>query len=83
MFERESEVYHSCSIVLSGLMWVFGGKNEGSQLSLVEECHLRRVGKMSFSAVDATVGLVGESDKESVAMLCFSSSSREPKDCHS
>ena len=63
-------------------MWIFGGysSDEKYQLSLVEDCHLRRIGRMSFSVTDGAVGLVGESDKESVAMICFSGSS---KDCHS
>ena len=48
-YERDTQVYWSCSVVMAGKMWVFGGRGDYSrQLSSVARCHLKTEGQLPF-----------------------------------
>ena len=47
-FEVETEVSESCSIVWQGDMFLFGGKYNKRQISIVDECNLKSLGSLPF-----------------------------------
>ena len=42
-FAYETEVLHSCSVLFEGQMLVLGGMAQPRQISLVQDCTLRRI----------------------------------------
>ena len=48
VFEPETEAEDSCSIIWQNQMYVFGGWTYQRQISLVDQCHLKRVGSLPF-----------------------------------
>ena len=80
-----SMVQESCSTVLRGKMWIFGGLESARgfkrQVSLVGDCNLRRQGTMPFDLYDGTANIFNESDGSESAILCFDLDS--PTSCHS
>ena len=82
-YERETQVYRSCSVVMAGKMWVFGGEGSFSrQLSSVAQCHLKTEGKMSFDLGEGAANTVEGFNGVQTTILCFHFS--EPyKSCHS
>ena len=82
-FERDTQVYHSCSVVMAGKMWVFGG--DGSykrQLSSVAQCHLKTEGTMPFDIDRGAANTVEGFNEAETTILCFHYSSPY-KICHS
>ena len=47
-FEPETEAEDSCSVIWQNQMYVFGGWTYMRQISLVDQCHLKRVGTLPF-----------------------------------
>ena len=43
-----TEVYYSCSITWKGAFYIFGGHSEKTQISMVDDCKLTRVGTLPF-----------------------------------
>ena len=77
-----SKVYESCSTVLRGKMWIFGGVGVFQrQLSLVGDCNLKREGTMPFDLYDGTANIFNEFNGAESAILCFDPDS--PTSCHS
>ena len=82
-FERDTQLYHSCSVVMAGKMWVFGG--DGSykrQLSSVAQCHLKTEGTMPFDIDRGAANTVEGFNEVETTILCFHTSSPY-KTCHS
>ena len=81
-YERDTQVYVSCSVVMADKMWVFGG--EGSfkrQLSSVAQCHLKTEGKMSFDLERGAANTVEGFNGVQTTILCFDNTSPY-KACH-
>ena len=82
-YERDTQVYHSCSVVMSGKMWVFGGYKEFSrQLSSVAQCHLKTEGKLPFDLDYGAVNTVEGFSGVQTTILCFDYTAPY-KTCHS
>ena len=82
-YERDTQVYRSCSVVMAGKMWVFGG--EGSfkrQLSSVAQCHLKTEGQLPFDLFIGAANTVEEFNGVQTTILCFHYSSPY-NTCHS
>ena len=72
-YERNTQVYKSCSVLMADRMWVFGG--DGSykrQLSSVAQCHLKTEGSMPFDLVSGAANTVDGFDGVETTILCFS-----------
>ena len=82
-YERDTQVVFSCSVVMGGKMWVFGG--DGSfkrQLSSVAQCHLKTEGKMPFDLDRGAANTVEGFNSVQTTILCFDNS-KPYKTCHS
>ena len=82
-YERDTQVYKSCSVVMADKMWVFGG--DGSfkrQLSSVAQCHLKTEGKMPFDLQLGAANTVEGFNDVQTTILCFDDTSSN-KACHS
>ena len=44
----DTQVFYSCSITFKGKFYVFGGVNEKKQISVIDDCMLKRVGSLPF-----------------------------------
>ena len=71
-----TEVHYSCSITWKGAFYIFGGKDEATQISVVEDCKLTRVGTLPFQLYG---GACTNFNNEEF-YLCFSSS--DPYKCY-
>ena len=83
-YERKTQIYHSCSVVLANKMWIFGGMSGTSftkQLSSVAQCHLKREGSLPFDLGDGAANTIEGFQGDQSVLICFSGSS--PKECHS
>ena len=47
-FGTGTEVEYSCSITWKGAFYIFGGRKEKTQISMVDKCKLTRVGTLPF-----------------------------------
>ena len=78
-YERNTQVYCSCSVVLSGKMWVFGGEEDKAsfkrQLSSVGKCHLKTEGSLPFDLYAGAANTVDEINGAETALLCFDETS--------
>ena len=45
----KTEVYRSCSVTFQGRSYVYGGYTEQTQLSMVDECALKRIATLPFA----------------------------------
>jgi len=82
-YERDTQVYKSCSVVMAGKMWVFGGTGVFSkQLSSVAQCHLKTEGKMPFDLDNGAANTVEGFNGVQTTILCFHNSSPY-KSCYS
>ena len=71
-----SQVYVSCSVLMSGQMWVFGGEgNFKRQLSSVGQCHLKIEGTLPFDLNEGAANIVDGFNGAETALLCFDSTS--------
>ena len=66
-FESRTEVTESCSIVWHGKMHLFGGLNQQRQISVVDECKLRRIGDLHFDMKDGACA----QRQNSEIFICF------------
>ena len=48
-FENGTEVYRSCGLTFQNRHFIFGGRNEKTQVAMVEDCTLKLIGKLSFN----------------------------------
>ena len=82
-YERETMAYGTCSVVLSGKMWVFGGYDSPykRQLSSVQSCYLKTEGKLSFDFNSGACNVLDGFNNEQTALLCFHDSSPYTE-CH-
>ena len=78
-FHSDTEVYFSCSLVVKGIMYVFGGSvsnGKTRQISKVSGCGLNRTGTLNFDfylgACTVTQGKI---------LLCFDWAQREGRVC--
>ena len=82
-YERDTQVYESCSVVMAGKMLVFGGTgNFKRQLSSVAQCHLKTEGKMPFDLQLGAANTVEGFNGVQTTILCFHNSAPY-KSCHS
>ena len=82
-YERDTQVYHSCSVVMGGKMWVFGGVNDFKrQLSSVAQCHLKTEGQLSFDLSWGAANTVEGFNGVQTTILCFHDIAPY-KSCHS
>ena len=71
-YERKTQVYYSCSVVLSGKMWVFGGGYDfDRQLSSVGQCRLKTEGRLPFDLSYGAANTVDGFNGAETAFLCF------------
>ena len=81
-YERDTQVWHSCSVVMGGKMWVFGGYNGFErQLSSVAQCHLKTEGQLSFDLSWGAANTVEGFNGVQTTILCFDNNA--PTTCHS
>ena len=75
-YERETQVYRSCSVLLLGKMLVIGGeKSYKRQLSSVQSCYLKTEGKLSFDFYMGACNVIDGFNNKQTALLCFHDSS--------
>ena len=68
------EVFFSCSTIFDGKFHVFGGFSKPKQISVIENCSLKRTGTLPF---DFKLGSCSTlSEKEESVYLCFGSDSK-------
>ena len=71
-----AEVEASCSLVWKGMMYVFGGQTNGRrQISLVDKCQLRSIGKLQF---DMIYGACAQNDNKEM-YICFENTEKKPE----
>ena len=81
-FHRDTEVLYSCSTVLMGKMWIFGGDRDYKrQLSSVGKCGLKSEGRLPFDLFYGAANTVDGLNGAQSALLCFDMFS--PTVCHS
>jgi len=66
-----TESYGSCSTMLDGQMYIFGGQDERTQISIVEDCGLRRVGTLPINFYYGQCNSYFAANAEQYALLCF------------
>ena len=71
-FGTDTEVYYSCSITWKGAFYVFGGVSEKTQISVVDDCKLTRVGTLPFELYRGACTNVNDQE----FYLCFDWSNR-------
>ena len=77
-----TQVYMSCSTILMGKMWIFGGDEDYSrQLSSVGKCGLKSEGTLPFDLYKGAANTVDGLNGAKSALLCFNYDS--PTVCHS
>ena len=82
-YERDTQVAYSCSVVMAGKMWVFGGIGDfQQQLSSVAKCHLKTEGKLPFNLYKGAANTVEGFNAVQTTILCFHYNSPY-KSCHS
>ena len=82
-FTREwrTEIYSSCSFLLSGKMWILGGDDFRRQLSIVDDCTLKFKGNLPFDFQQGAANIIDGVNGAQSALLCFDFNS--PSVCHS
>ena len=73
VLEQGTEVYHSCSLTWENRHFIFGGNNEKTQISMVDECKLKLVGQLAFNHYFG--GCANVDDR--LIYLCFNSDNSE------
>ena len=71
-------MWNSCSVVMAGKMWVFGGSGSSGfsrQLSSVAQCHLKTEGQLPFDLQQAAANIVEGFNGVQTTILCFHASS--------
>ena len=82
IYGHDTQVQYSCSTVLMGKMWIFGGKGDYKrQLSSVGKCGLKSEGSLPFDLYMGAANTVDGSNGAQTALLCFNE--RSPYVCHS
>ena len=82
-YERDTQVYKSCSVVMAGKMWVFGGYTGFyRQLSSVAQCHLKTEGQLPFDLYLGAANTVEGFNGVQTTILCFDDTAPY-KTCHS
>ena len=76
-------IHESCSTVMLGKMWIFGGNYLESkrQFLSVDNCQLKREGTLPFDFELGACNTVDQLNGAQLALLCFDISSRNV--CHS
>ena len=81
-YDRNTQVYGSCSTVLMGKMWIFGGYRDYiRQLALVGKCGLKSEGRLPFDLFMGAANTIDGLNGAQSALLCFDLHS--PAVCHS
>ena len=71
-FSDQTGSWGSCSTVINGKSFIFGGYDLlSSQISLVEDCRLTRIGSLPVSFSMGACNTFQNSDGISEALLCF------------
>jgi len=75
-YDYDTSAYHSCSTVLNGNMYIFGGQPSGyksfdRQITIVEDCGTRRIGSLPWSFEFGTCNTFVQKYAGSYALLCF------------
>ena len=71
VYEDETEVSGSCSAILNGEMFVFGGWDEKRQISKVENCTLKRIGTLPMDFRSGACNTYQGRKGEWHVLLCF------------
>ena len=81
-YHRNTQVYNSCSIVMMGKMWIFGGTGDYKrQLLSVRKCCVKSEGKLPFDLKEGAAQTFDGSNGAQSALVCFNLNS--PTVCHS
>ena len=81
-YEGNTRIKSSCSTLLMGKMWIFGGvAHYKQQLSSVGKCGLKFEGNLPFDLYMGAANTIDGSNGAQLALLCFDSDS--PTVCHS
>ena len=75
-YERETQVYLSCSINWKGDFYVFGGNSKKTQVSMVNNCKLTRIGTLPFEMYEGACTNVNDTE----IYLCFDANN--PDKCY-
>ena len=74
-FSFETGSLNSCSTIINGQMMIFGGNSPyNTQISLVEECRLTRIGSLPSSFYLGACNTFENTDGINATLLCFASS---------
>jgi len=81
-FEFETGTLRSCSAILHGQMFIFGGDRPpfNDQISVVEDCHLMRLGTLPMAFDIGSCNTYQTSYGKNEMLLCFGDSA--PTSCH-
>ena len=81
-YDRNTYIEDSCSTVLMGKMWIFGGWGDYKrQLASVGKCGLKSEGTLPFDLQYGAANTVDGLNGAQSALLCFDLNS--PTVCHS
>ena len=81
-FRQNTQDLYSCSTVLMGKMWIFGGDEDYKrQLASVGKCGLKSEGTLPFGFETGAANTVDGFNGAQSALLCFNYDS--PTVCHS
>ena len=80
VYNSYTEAYGSCSVIWRGNMFIFGGLSHKRQISMVDQCQLKRVGDLPF---DMVFGACAQRNDQQV-YICFEvfNDSSTGKNCH-
>ena len=76
-FGKDTEVSHSCSLTWRDQFFIFGGRADRRQISILSNCQLERIGSLSF---EHHYGGCGNVDDREI-YLCFNRASADQKRC--
>ena len=82
-FELDTAAHCSCSTVMAGKMWVFGGFGSRTrQLSTVTKCRLKKEGQLPFDLERGAANTIEGFNGVQMTILCFHDAAPY-KSCHS
>lgn len=81
LFEPDTGSFYSCSALNNGTMIIFGGEGKSlRQISEVQSCGLKLVGKLPFNFLMGACNTFTASDGTDETLLCFDDFAK--KSCH-
>ena len=77
VYDKNTEVYQSCSVIWHGELFIFGGYLMDTQISKLTGCKLERIATLPFQHRFGACGIVNEN----TFFLCFNDNKNDYKKC--